>query len=130
MTESDLIKQFYGEDFERINRSDYGIDSDGFSNFYDHGNETFLHGYEIFSFRTTRNDLVPVRPLGLGKALEDLKNNNGWYLITEKNRMPENDVWVCDFKGKKIAFLHEAFKPIPKKYTHYKTVEKPKLPLF
>jgi hypothetical protein len=77
-TRQNLIEKYYAEDYQKIAKSDYGIDEDGFSNFYDHGNETHLHGYEIFSFSSHRLDVVPIRPLGLGKALEDLKNNNGW----------------------------------------------------
>ena len=44
-TKGDLIKRFYGEDFEKLSTSNYGIAEDGIPSVYDHGHETFLHGH-------------------------------------------------------------------------------------
>lgn len=127
MNKQQLIEQYYGEDYARANRSDYGIDEDGFSDFYAFGNETHFNGYEIFAGHSSE-DTIRVRPLGLGKALEALKNNNGWAKITEEKRVPEHDVWICSDKNNTV-FFHDALTRIPKKYTYYKMVERPKPPL-
>lgn len=84
------IREAYGEDYERISKREYGIDNEGFSNFYEHGNETFLDGYEIFCGHTVE-DIVKVRPLGLGEKLENLKNNNGWIRIESKEHYDSLD---------------------------------------
>lgn len=127
MNKQQLIEQYYGEDYARAKRSEYGIDEDGFSDFNSHHNHTFLHGYEIFQYtnHSKESDGVKVRPLGLGKALVALKNNNGWALITEEKRVPEHDFWICNPKIKG-CFFHDALTRIPKKYTHYQFVERPK----
>lgn len=67
MTKTELIEKYYGDDYKRAKESLYGIDESGFSSFYAHFNETFLHGYEIFN----NEEEVLVRPLGLSEELEN-----------------------------------------------------------
>jgi hypothetical protein len=128
-----IIKQYYGEDFEKIIRSDYGIDDDGFSNFYDHGNETFLNGYEIFSGHSQR-DIVKVRPLGLGQELKKLRTNNGWIKIESEDDLPEYGYYevVKRDTGEHLrASLDNNISTasLIKYYSHYKPIEKIDLPL-
>lgn len=89
-TKEEVIKEAYGEDYEKLSKKEYGIDDEGFSNFYEHGNETFLHGYEIFCGHSVK-DIVKVRPLGLGEKLENFKNNNGWIKIESEDDLPKDE---------------------------------------
>ena len=126
MTKEELIKKYYGEDYKRAKENGFGIDEDGFSSFYAHHNETFLHGYEIFNSET----LTKVRPLGLGEELEKLNNNNGWIKIESEFDAPDEDVLVCNINGNKVAFFHDACKLFGKKFTHYQPIVRPKPPIY
>lgn len=129
-----IIKQYYGEDFEKIIRSDYGIDGDGFSDFYDHGNETFLNGYEIFSGHS-QCDIVKVRPLGLGEELKKLRTNNGWIKIESEDDLPEYGYYevIKRENGEHLrASLDNKISTtsLIQYYSHYKPIEKIDLPLY
>jgi len=135
------IKEAYSEDYERILSSDYGIDKEGFSDFYAHYNETNLHGYEIYSGHSPK-DTIRVRPLGLGAKLDMLKNNNGWIKIESEADLPKEEI-DCHFVYKVNDNRYQTFGVWDKKLnsfwsgalkienvTHYQPIIKPQPPIY
>lgn len=130
------IKEYYGEDYNKILSSDYGIDENGFSDFYAHGNETYLQAHEVFSGKSP-DDIIRVRPLGLGKQLELLETNNGWIKIESENDLPsENGIYWVSYENdiydeprtKEEIILD--YKKESDFFTHYQPIIKPEPPIY
>lgn len=65
------------------------------------------------------------------KSLQGIEDNNGWIKIeNDSERFTDEDLWICNFNGNKQAFFHNAFDVIPKSYTHYQQIKKPKAPIY
>ena len=125
MTKEEIIKKYYGGDYDRAKESLYGIDENGFSSFYAHFNESFLHGYEIFN----NEEEILVRPLGLGEELDSIKNNNGWTVLNKETYDElENDyyMWYNNKNGDwEIDDLSDTH---IENYTHFQKIQVPPNP--
>ncbi|WP_312306526.1 hypothetical protein [Chryseobacterium sp.] len=139
MTKADIIKSHYHNEYNRAINSDYGIDENGFSDFYAHHNETHLYAYEIYS----TGEMVKVRPLGLGRALCEIDNNNGWIKIENVDDLP---VQTVEYHVIKKGLLSRAYyygnnrwesdeNTYPRTteqhgITHYQPIKYPKPPIY
>lgn len=128
MTKNEIIEKAYGKSMEQLGLAH---DLNGWikSDILDYDDLNFKE--KDVHFHTYSECSGTTKLLWRHSSLKGIENNNGWTEITkEYERMPDVDVWICNLKGNKVAYFHDALTKIPKKYTHFKIVERPKPPIY
>ena len=137
MEKEEVIQKGYGIFWDKLSeiQKRSTLKNNGWLSVYSYNSfseELFLDIRDVFhtdddffqSKRELNGNLISYRP----KSLHGIEDNNGWIKI-EEGSIPQEDVWVCNINGNKIAFLHHALEPYFKSCTHYQEIKKPKPPL-
>ena len=132
MTKQEIIEKAYGKSWNVL--KDY-INENGFVDCVKNRKISLIPYFEVLELEFKENQVRP-------KTLQGIENNNGWVTIYRKNDMPQFDC-DCFIIDKIKGIITGQWKQAPNsiedekarsfwidKATHYRIIDKPKLPLY